>query len=285
MITLVTGIPGMGKTSFVLSELLGIKNRPLFIMGIPHLTIDYVKPPPVDDWTELRPDNDDPTLMLPYFTFPANSIVILDEAQRVYRPRTTNSKVPDIVAAFETHRHLGIDFYLMTQHINLLDGNIRRLIGRHIDIRGSYLGRYKYEWLGLGDPDSKASRDQAARKRFSPPKQVFDLYKSAETHTKPIKPKMNNTMKVFFLVFVIIVIGSYSLYGRVAERTTYKTPQSEKQILASAPEKTDIKITGYYLNDGQYQIILDDASILTADSYEITQNSMRFKSGALWYVY
>jgi zona occludens toxin len=275
----------MGKTSLILAELLGINSRPLFVSGVPNLKIDYVKPPPLDEWTELRPDQDDPNLLLPYFTFPPLSIVWLDEAQRVYRPRTTNSKVPDIVAAFETHRHLGLDFYLSTQHVNLLDGNIRRLIGRHIDVRGSWLGRYKYEWVGLGDPDSKSSREQAARTRFKPPSEVFDLYKSAEVHTKPIMPKVNNTMKVFIFVVIFLIIGSYFMFKKVSNMTDKSTAETVTETTTNAIENNDIKITGYFLNDGQYQIILDDSSILTADAFEISEHSMRFKSGSIWYVY
>ncbi|OLZ63408.1 zonular occludens toxin domain-containing protein, partial [Chromobacterium violaceum] len=114
-------------------------------------------------------------------------IIVIDEAQNVYRPRSAASKVPDIVAAFETHRHTGVDFWLITQGPHLIDSNIKSLIGRHLHIRNMALGRQLYEWSECGDPKSKASRDVAARKRYKLPKKAFEQYKSASLHLKQSK--------------------------------------------------------------------------------------------------
>ncbi len=289
MITLITGIPGMGKSAFVLSELITIKTRPLFIMGIPHLAIDHVRPPPIEEWTELRKDQDDENLLLPYFTFPPHSIVVIDEAQRVYRPRTAGSKVPDIVAAFETHRHLGIDFYLLTQSINLLDSNIRRLVGRHIDIRDTFLGRYRYEWKGLGEPESKASRDLANKTRYSLPKHVFKLYKSAEVHTTPIKPPISRKLKLIILVVIGLIIGGYLMYHRVLQRTGFEKNDALTVVNSSASVvadgKTYLPLSGYFLDGGNYYIIKEDSSVQRADGYEFRNDKYYFSVGDLWFVY
>lgn len=286
MITLITGIPGMGKSAFVLSELVTIKTRPLFIMGIPNLTIDHVRPPPIEEWCELRPDPDDKNLMLPYFTFPPHSIVVIDEAQRVYRPRTAGSKVPDIVAAFETHRHLGIDFYLLTQSINLLDSNIRRLVGRHIDIRDTFLGRYRYEWKGLGEPDSKASRDLANKTRYSLPKHVFKLYKSAQVHTTPIKPPIAKHLKIIVIFILILFIGAYVMYHRIAQRTGYEKKEAVTAAASSSPSGIAYQpISGFFLDGSNYYIIKADSSVQRADGYEFINEKYHFKVGESWYEY
>lgn len=185
-LTLVTGNTGSGKTALVVKWLTQTKDRPLFVMGIPELKVEHFECPPVEQWTEQRKDPDDPSLLLPYFTFPANSIVVLDEAQRVYRPRPVGSRVPDIVAAFETRRHTGVDFVVMTQDHTFIDANLRKLVTRHIHIHQTALGSYKLEWVGCGDPREASSRDLAQRERYSPPKEVFGLYKSAEIHTKRV---------------------------------------------------------------------------------------------------
>ena len=58
---------------------------------------------------------------------PDGSVYFLDEAQNIYRPRSSASKVPESVAAFEVHRHKGLDFFLITQNPRLIDANIRAI--------------------------------------------------------------------------------------------------------------------------------------------------------------
>jgi len=245
-VTLITGLPGSGKTALVVEILDRIKDRPLFVMGIPELKIEHNVCPPVDQWVEQRTDPDDSSLKLPYFTFPPNSIVVLDEAQRVYRPRPTGSKVPDIVAAFETRRHTGVDFVLLTQHPTFVDVAIRKLTQRHIHIHCTTLGRYKLEWQGVGEPDDKRSRDLAARVRYKPNKRIFDLYKSAELHTKPVVKRPWYMYAFIPLVLTVIAAGFY-----VKDRIDQKMhPQSAKQVVpattpfspgqSTAPQKSDV---------------------------------------------
>jgi len=139
-VVIVTGQPGSGKTALTVDMIANdpqFKGRPLFVMGIPDLKVPHITCPPVDEWTEYRTSPEDPSLDLAYFTFPENALVVIDEAQRVYRPRPTGTRVPPEVAAFETHRHLGVDFILLTQHPGLIDSNIRKLVGRHEPGQGS----------------------------------------------------------------------------------------------------------------------------------------------------
>lgn len=190
MITFVTGVPGAGKTAMLVHMLL--KNdrayeaaRPVFVMGINGLLIDHARVPPISEWTEKRPDPDDPTLQLDYFTFPPNSYLVIDECQKVYRPRNSSSAVPPIVAALETHRHTGIDIILLTQKPHQVDNHVRGLAGRHIHIRTNLLGiKHLYEWPEFQDVTNKENLKEAAKRKYSPPKEVFGLYKSAEIHTK-----------------------------------------------------------------------------------------------------
>jgi len=211
----------------------------MFVMGIPELTLPVIQAPPVDQWVEYRKSPEDENLELAYFTFPQNSLVVIDEAQRVYRPRPVGSKVPGEVAAFETHRHLGIDFILITQHAGLIDSNIRKLIGRHIHIRVTALARYRYEWTELGDPESSSSRELAAREKYVLPKRAFGLYKSSELHTK-IRKKIPFFVWVFAFASVLAVgLGAWAFH-RVTLRTS---PEAVSQspantsggVITSAP--------------------------------------------------
>lgn len=207
-ITLLTGSTGAGKTAHIVDQMRAVTDRPFFVMGIPDLKLDHQPVPPVKEWVHLVPTPEDPAVLAPEFTFPANSIIIIDEAQHVYRPRPAGSKVPDHVAAFETHRHCGIDFWLLTQSPALLDQNIRRLVKRHWHIHESPLGRKLLEWSQCRDPESKTDRSEAIATDYKPPKSVFALYKSAETHTvlKRRLPKALFVVLVTALAFISLAV-------------------------------------------------------------------------------
>lgn len=227
MIILITGQPGSGKTLKCVDMLAHedqFKGRPLFVGGIPDLTIDHQPVPPVAEWTEIRNSPEDEAVKLAYFTFPPSSVVVVDEAQRIYRPRSAGSKVPPEVAAFETHRHTGVDFILLTQHPGLLDQNIRKLVGKHIHIAVTPMGRYKYEWTKCADPESKTERDIAARDRYILPKRAFNLYKSSELHTK-IKVKMPFYVYLLAIALVATLGLGYYIYGRIFSKTESATVQ------------------------------------------------------------
>lgn len=241
---LVTGVPGTGKTAFIVSEIekIAATGRTIFVDNIPGLNLEHYRAGKITDWQkgiwlhidqykrtapaismsnarapaiEVDDDHDDddgdgnenwiphPEVVkdkdgnlhrlaldqdghvvgsVPYESHKGAAIFI-DEAQRHFRPRPVGSPVPDHVAALEVHRHQGLDIYLITQRPGLIDSNVRALCGKHIALRSTPFGRYKYEWPEVGDIDSKSSRDTAAKSRYKLPKHVFKLYKSAEVHT------------------------------------------------------------------------------------------------------
>lgn len=234
MITLITGTPGAGKTALAVAMLLEEKGtRPLFISGIPELKIDHQQVPPVDEWTEEVPTPEDPNFKKPQFTFPPQSIIVVDEAQNIYRPRAVSSKVPPYVAAFETHRHTGVDFWLITQHPGLLDSNIRKLVGRHVHIRNTPLGRYLYEWPECGEPESKTSRQLSASRRYKLPKKVFGLYKSATVHLKH-RARIPVAFYMLFACLAIAAFIGYRIYLRYQE-VTQTNPFDPSRSVPTAP--------------------------------------------------
>jgi len=252
-VIIVTGQPGSGKTALTVDMLANdpqFKGRPIFAMGIPELKLPHIPCPPVDEWTEFRTDKDDPTLDLAYFTFPENALVVIDEAQRVYRPRPPGSKVPSEVAAFETHRHTGVDFILLTQHAGLLDSNIRKLVGRHIHIRVTPLGRYRYEWTELGDPESNSSRELAARSKYTLPKRAFDLYKSSELHTK-IKVRMPAFVYIFAVALVSTIGLGWYAYTRVDSRVNPVASVEKKVSGDTVKHEGKTQSLSSYLQDRQ----------------------------------
>lgn len=200
MITLITGTPGSGKTLFAVSQLLAgeYKSRRLLVSGIEGLTVPH----------ELL--DDDGVRRWPELVQPGD-VVVIDEVQRLWRPRAAGSKVPDDIAKLETHRHLGVDFVLITQHPMLLDQNVRRLVGRHMHVRRIFGAgaALLYEWDHASEPGR--TKDATSRS-FRYPRSAFSLYKSAEVHTK------QRMRKPLYLFAPVVAAGLIAWFGPGAYR-------------------------------------------------------------------
>lgn len=210
-IALVTGAPGAGKTALIVKFIKEAADagRPIYQVGIPELKVPYIPiPPDMADWTELREDPEMPGKQLPYFTFPERSLIVLSEAQRLYRPRPAASKLPDYVAAFETCRHTGVTFILDTQHPDFLDSHVRKLIGQHIHlIDHGILGRKHYEWPYLGSPEQ--FKTAPIKKPYKLPKSIYGLYKSSSLHIKRNYTFPPALKALIVLLVVMALAGSY----------------------------------------------------------------------------
>ncbi|MFQ3071476.1 zonular occludens toxin family protein [Neisseria polysaccharea] len=232
MLYLFTGVPGSGKTLNVVSMLAkrsDLKNRPLFIDGIQDLKIPH-EPIPEGESIQTWPK-----------WAPTGAIIVVDECQRIFRPRPSGSKVPDYVSELETHRHRGLDFFFITQHPRLIDANLRSLIEHHTHVSKTELGvRRKLEWStgGAKNPESRADVRDALKSVYKLDKSVYGLYKSAEEHTK-IK---TGRSKVFYLIPVILLMiigglwGFYDFWGDFKKTTPTPTAQQEVAAPAASPE-------------------------------------------------
>ena len=201
MITLFTGSPGAGKTASLvdfLSKLPG--DRPLFVDGLNGLTLPHTVVD-ANNWHNELPDG---------------AILVIDEVQRVWRPRGAGTKVPESVAQLETHRHRGIDVFVTTQAPRLLDSNVRGLVGRHVHIRDTgILGRYWYEWPESND--SMQWKTCINKKRISLPKKAFALYKSASIHTTPVRG-VPRALLVGIFALLLFAGLAYAVYN-IIQRT------------------------------------------------------------------
>lgn len=199
MIYLITGVPGSGKTLYAVSTLVKdlAAQRPkrrgeeivrrVCVDNIKDLVIPHelLCPMVLNDRDELVKEDEDGhgVWNWPDWCKPGD-VIVIDEVQRHWRPRGMGAKPPREIQALETHRHLGIDFVIITQNPMLIDQNVRRLIGRHQHVRRLF-GMQRaviYDWDGCSvDPTRTKS---ASMSLFNYPKSAYKLYKSSELHTK-----------------------------------------------------------------------------------------------------
>jgi len=222
VIHLHTGLPGAGKTLCTLVEVLARsekEKRPVYYHGIAELTLP---------WIELRTASE-------WHTVPDGSIVVIDECQSSFRPRHTASHTPEYVAAFETHRHRGIDVYLVTQHPKLLDANIRRLAGSHVHFVRAFgaAAVTRHHWNEVReDPQVRADSES----RVVPfPKDAYAWYRSAERHTHGLRLPF----RLVVLLVLPLLIGAcvYGLWRWWAGGVTSKAAPDLPGVSVSAPAK------------------------------------------------
>lgn len=176
-ITLVTGLPGHGKTLYSLVRWKGeaeAAGRPVFHSsgdtsdGIPGLTLN---------WQAWNPRE--------WFKLPTGALMVMDECQRVFPIRGRGADVPEHVRQLETHRHLGLDLVLITQDPMLIDPHVRRLVDRHLHVVRKFGTHFAtiHEYVnGVRDSVAK-SRGDSIKHEWRYPTAAFDWYKSAEAHT------------------------------------------------------------------------------------------------------
>jgi zona occludens toxin len=206
MIALITGAPGTGKSNALVSMLAELgKDRALYVFGIPDLKIPHVALDDPTTWPDSVPDG---------------SCIVLDEVQNVWRPRGPGQKVPEHVAKLETHRHRGLDFYIITQGPNLVDSNVRALVGRHVHLRDlGILGRWWYEWPECADNCRTAWKNAPIKKRYRLDKAAQKQYRSASIHVKPVRsvPWM---LAVMVLALVIVAFMSFKAYAMIQAKVS-----------------------------------------------------------------
>lgn len=205
MITLITAVPGSGKTLYAVSLIQNFLNegRPVYqnIEGLQvdkfennHLLFDAPA-----DWTET----------------PDGSVVIYDECQQPHLYPATGERGQihdDRLKRMETHRHTGHDLFFITQAPTFVHHHVRKLVGQHIHFyRGHGATRVaKYTWSHTVDnPNDRREQERADFETFGFDKKLFQLYKSSTIHTHKFKiPK--KILFIFSLIVVIFALASFS---------------------------------------------------------------------------
>jgi len=196
MITLITGVPGSGKTLRAVWMIKAARDKGRAVYSdidglVPELG---VLPAPLD-WQDT----------------PEGSLVVYDEAQKTYPSTGKPGQSQDPrIQALQTHRHTGHDIVYLTQSPTLIHHDIRKLVGCHVHVhRAAGLKRATlFTWdFAVQDPNDRREQERADSENWFYPKDLFKLYKSATIHTH----KFNIPKKIAAALIVVGLIVVY--YG------------------------------------------------------------------------
>lgn len=276
MITIISGVPGTGKTGLVVDMIMEElkQGRKVYTYGIPDLVLNVQQAGDVQEWQDgswLKIDHYNPKLTaqkgVESSWFPRDcpttcewlatcptkhtkerpdggSLIVIDEAHIKFPQRASGKAPPPFVEALNVHRHQGLDFWFLTQRPSFLDPFVRGLASRHIHLElsaFSFTGqRNKYQWSEYQETVNRTSKLQAAKTKYKPMPHVFPLYASATVHTK-LDQKMPNIMKTFIAVILILLVFVGFAVSRVNNRIEQinevkNQPQKQIQPAAHSPK-------------------------------------------------
>lgn len=204
MITLITAVPGSGKTLLSVGLIWKFleEGRPVYhnINGLqvdqfPNNNLLFDAP---DDWTQT----------------PDGSVVFYDECQQphLYPADGQRGAVKDErLKRMETHRHTGHDLFFITQAPTFVHHHVRKLVGEHIHLyRGGgskIVG--KYTWSHTCDaPNDRREQERADFETFRFNADHYKLYQSSTVHTHKFRiPKKLVLISAFIVALLIGIVS------------------------------------------------------------------------------
>lgn len=238
-VVLMTGTPGSGKTLKLVSMMdkeedvfkpdeNGVKRK--VFTNIKGLKLPHI---PVSSKLSEQPASTEEKLSFhdcyEWIQKPENhgSILIIDEAQDVWPTRSSGAKVPPNVEWLNTHRHLGVDIFVLTQNPKYLDLNLRGLVKKHWHIAANKLGmRTLLEWKYCATNPIGQAKDAFAS-IYKLDESVYDKYESAEIHTqnKTRKSKWFYILPVVAILAPLLIFISYKLL-----KSKYSLPEQTESV-------------------------------------------------------
>ena len=245
MLTVISGLPGAGKSYLSVHMLKGYADqnlklaaegkptRPLYT-DINGVTIEGVSQ--IEDQI---------------YNLPNGSIIFLDEAQqhRVFASGFNFAKHEKQVSAddkydakndrhLNTHRHHGHDIFLITQSANLLSANIRDVSRRHIhctnpnnmDYCKYYVLPQMFPRANQATPEKLAQLANGEVKRLNFKPEIHSLYKSTALDTKKKEIPWGKIIK-FVLIALALVLLLILAFRRSMDTTIVKSMSGDDNAL------------------------------------------------------
>lgn len=275
MITVVTAVPGSGKTLYVVEMIDKIinsiveerkKENPDLTILNRHIyhNIDGLVPEKfaIPEVLHLLPDDND------WRKTPDGSLVVYDEAWQFF-PVTSKRDVDDpILSDLAVHRHTGHDIVFITQHPSQLHTFLRRLGNVHIHLYRMFGAAIStvYTWQHVVDsPNSRSEQERSDKVTWKFPKKYYSYYKSASAHTHKFRLPRRITF-LFALAFLILSYVAYRFYNdenSIVFAFFHGNQNQEESVIASdlpvAEQSADLEHVQYSADE---QLIPEDSPYL-----------------------
>lgn len=230
-IYLTTGIPGSFKTLSTIGRVikrqeddrkLGL-DRPVYACNINNMQ--------VPGWETLDSGINWPDC-------PDGSIIVIDECQKEdmgFGRMSSTAKVPKHIADLETHRHRGIDIYLITQGPHLINSHVKPLVDTH----WHYLRKYGwdkatvYQSTGIiKNPETKSNLTDCEKFSYKPDPKLYLYYDSATLHTvkKRVPKAISYGIPALLLCVVAMYYGVKTVTGLASKDEAPETPQAAQTV-------------------------------------------------------
>lgn len=204
---LITGKPGSFKSAFAMQKALDYvdEGRLVYFCNFRGLkaeqyNLNVLEHP--NQWVEQE--------------YQQGAVFFIDEIQEFTREVPTNAKTEDLPKWFtllEKHRHLGYDFYVITQHPMFIHTHIRRLLEKHYHMQrtqGLPFANCR-EWQQVcNEPENLQNASIKAGCTvtiYKPNKKVFDYYESTklDTHKMKVPTKL--------ITYIVLIVLGVSLFA------------------------------------------------------------------------
>jgi zona occludens toxin len=151
--------------------------------------------------------------------------IYFDEFQKFWPPRPNGAPVPPDVQALDTHRHMGVDFVVITQNCRNVDRHLLGLVDRHLHVRrvSNMPLAVVYEWDHASV--NLNYKNAMTKSPWRYPKKAYTLYKSAELHTKQSR-KLPGLLWFIIAGFAGAAYAIPSLKERLSDRIGTPIPVS-----------------------------------------------------------
>lgn len=199
MITLITGVPGHGKTLYAVQLILeALKANPdrLIFTDINGINIDGVTTVGIDHC---------------WFDTPDGSLCVYDEAQQRW-PTSGGAGLSNdpTISRMDTHRHTAHDLIIITQQPTLIHHHVRKFVGRHCHVKrvASSKNATIFSRDEAFNPKDTRDLSKCDKKVFKYPKKNFALYKSASEHNYKFQMPTRLKLILFVVLLILFYLGN-----------------------------------------------------------------------------
>lgn len=279
MIRVIEATPGAGKTNIVVEWLCKEVDKGFYdeiytsinglrIVGVKSMTaqFDWRKLNPVSELTNLRDDK--------------KRLVVYDEAQYEEAFMKENRSATNVIGKdLSTHRHYGMDIWLITQSSTLLNAYVHANTGEHVFM---YRPRKKksvkiYWWSHIQKSLSKEAfktADDEQTWRLNP--SMFPLYTSTSGVTDGETRKSTKLFSVLLTAVMVFSLIGFMIYRGVGSFQVMSSGESSgsSSVLTVDPDKIGAKL-GNDVSDDKRPVAVNREVSTVSDNVNAIRNDSK----------